>query len=119
MTATARFHGSTSKIAHKTSLSVIMTQKFLDIFFKGKWYLYGHFTVVSLIGFISQPYWELIEIGLLSYILGGITGFVLMLIKEIMDGLSKNNFFSWDDITWNGYGMFFVFINGLLIEFIL
>lgn len=73
-----------------------MTSWFLNTYFKGKWFLYGHFTVTSLGIILLFPY-----IQLWSNIV-----YLLMTVKELYEWKTRG-YFDWRDQKYNTYGLIF------------
>ena len=67
-----------------------MTQKFLDTFFRGKWFYYGHFSMVLIIAFVTRDFYVLHFPFVLSGVLGAFTGWFVMFAKEVYDGYKGN-----------------------------
>jgi len=70
-----------------------MTQKFLDIFFRGRWDLYGHLTANFIFWVVAFPF-----VGWYA-----VVGWFLFLAKEFIDW-RKCGFFNWWDVLYNTIG---------------
>ncbi len=81
-----------------------MTRKFLDILFRGKWDLYGHFTANFIFVVIAFPF-----VGCYA-----VSGWFLFLGKEFYDW-HKYGYFNWWDVVYNTYGATLAFLFTILI----
>ena len=82
-----------------------MTQKFLDTFFRGQWFYYGHFSIVALGAFTIQSFYGFSDDWRLNMLYIFISAFIPwlgMLAKEIYDHFTT--FFHPPDILYNTYG---------------
>ena len=73
-----------------------MTQRFLDIFFRGRWHHYGHWSaclILCLTAATVLPWWA-----------AGITGFTLMALWEAVQWQVDSGW-NWRDILYNASGL--------------
>lgn len=78
-----------------------MTQKFLNLFFKGKWHNYGHFSATMIWAFAAGP----------------VTALVVMTLWELVQWRWDSGW-SWSDIAYNCVGVIAYLIVRYIHEFL-
>jgi len=91
-----------------------MTNWFLNTFFRGKWFYYGHWSMTHIIGtFIAL----LIGASFIHYAIGALIAWAVMFLKEVIDWRTKGEFHV-PDIYFNSYGGITTIVQGGVLSLI-
>lgn len=79
-----------------------MTQKFLDLFFAGKWHNYGHVSMVLIICFITALFQSHIyTLSLWTMLWSALVGLLLIVFVEAVQAIRPGDTgWNWNDVWW-------------------